>query len=180
MSDLNLLPSEAKFQVERMRLKKLINNFLWVLGGGWLVVVIILLGLSLLGQLNLNQLQKKYQKSADQYNSLAGDVLINQKVKNQAKIVATVLQSRFEYGSSMEKIRNIFSDKVVIDSFDLDETKTYKIEAFVPEKKDFDEVEIKIDDINQGRVEGFKSAKLESLTLDTTKGWNFVMDVILL
>ena len=71
MGDLNLLPSEAKFQAERMRLKKLINNFLWVLSGIWLVGVIILLGLSLLGQLRLNQLQKNYKKSVDQYKSLA-------------------------------------------------------------------------------------------------------------
>ncbi len=180
MGDLNLLPSEAKFQAERMRLKKLINNFLWVLSGIWLVGVIILLGLSLLGQLRLNQLQKNYKKSIDQYKSLAGDVIISQKVKNQAKIVATVLMSRFEYGSSMEKIKNIFSEKVIIDSFDLEDKKIYKIEASVPAQKDFDEVEIKIDDINQGRVEGFKSAKLLSLELDKTKGWNFVMEVILL
>jgi len=180
MSDLNLLPSEAKFQAERMHLKKLINNFLWVLGGFWLVVVIILLGLNLLGQLNLNQLQKKYKKSVDQYKSLVGDVIISQKVKNQAKIVATVLKSRFEYGNSMDKIKNIFSEKVMIDSFDLEEIKVYKIEASVPEKKDFEEVEIKIDDINQGRVEGFKSAKLVDLVLDKIKGWNFVMEVVLL
>jgi hypothetical protein len=180
MSDLNLLPSEAKFQAERMHLKKLINNSMWLLGGGWLIGVIILLGLNLLGQINLNQLQKKYQRSIDQYKSLAGDVLINQKVKNQAKVVATVLQSRFEYVNSMDKIRNIFTDKVIIDSFDLDETKVYKIEAFVPEGKDLDEVETRIDDINQGRVEGFKSAKLEVLELDNIKGWSFSMEVVLL
>ena len=180
MGDLNLLPSEAKFQAERMRLKKLINNFLWVLGGVWLVAVIILLGLNLLGQLRLNQLQKNYKKSIDQYKSLVGDVIISQKVKNQAKIVATVLKSRFEYGSSMEKIKNIFSEKIIIDSYDLEDTKVYKIEASVPEESDFDEVEIKIDDINQGRVEGFKSAKLLDLELNKTNGWNFVMEVILL
>lgn len=180
MSDLNLLPSEAKFQAERMHLKKLINNFLWVMSGVWLVGVIILLALNLFGQLSLNQLQKKYQKSANQYKSLAGDILINQKVKNQAKIVASVLQTRFEYGKTMEKIRNIFSDKVIIDGFDLDESKLYKIEASVPNEKDFDEVEIKIDDINQGMVEGFKSAKLEDLKLDKVKGWSFNMEVALL
>ena len=180
MSDLNLLPSEAKFQAERMHLKKLINNFLWILGGAWLVGVIILLGLNLIGQLSLNQIQKKYHKSVDQYKNLAGDVLISQRVKNQAKIVATVLKSRFEYGSSMEKIKNIFSEKVIINSFDLENVKIYKLEAFVPEEKDFDEVELKIDDINQSRVDGFKSAKLVELELDKTKGWTFTMEVILL
>ena len=107
-------------------------------------------------------------------------MIISQKVKNQAKIVATVLMSRFEYGSSMEKIKNIFSEKIIIDSFDLEDKKIYKIEASVPEQKDFDEVEIRIDDINQGRVEGFKSAKLLGLELDKIEGWNFVMEVILL
>ncbi len=180
MSDLNLLPSEAKFQAERMHLKKVINDFLWVLSGAWLIGVIILLVLNLLGQLNLNQLQKKYKKSVDQYKNLAQDVIMGQKVKNQAKVVAMVLKNRFEYGSSMEKIKNLFSDKVIIDKFDLDDIKVYKLEAFVPEEKDFDEVEIKIEDINNGRIEGFKSAQLLDLKLEKTKGWGFAMEVILL
>lgn len=180
MSDLNLLPSEAKFQAERMRLKKMINNFMWMMGGGWLVVVIIILGLNLLGQINLNQLNKKQQKSADQYKSLAQDMLITQQVKHQAKVVATVLQKRFEYGSSMEKIKNIFSDKVVIDAFQLTEAKTYKIEVSVPEPINVDEIEVRIDDINQGLVEGFKSAKLESLEIGKMKEWLLSMEVVLL
>lgn len=179
MSDLNLLPSEAKFQAERMHLKKVIGNVMWVMGGLWLIVVIIVLGLNLMAQLKLNQLNKKYQKSADQYKSLSENILINQQVKYQAKVVAMVLQQRFEYGSSMEKIKNIFSDKVIIDSFDLTEAKTYKIEASVPEAINMDEVEMRIDDINQGRLDDFKSAKLESLEIKTN-GWKFVMEVVLI
>ena len=150
------------------------------MGGGWLVVVIIILGLNLLGQINLNQLNKKQQKSADQYKSLAQDMLITQQVKHQAKVVATVLQKRFEYGSSMEKIKNIFSDKVVIDAFQLTEAKTYKIEVSVPEPINVDEIEVRIDDINQGLVEGFKSAKLESLEIGKMKEWLLSMEVVLL
>lgn len=180
MSDLNLLPSQAKFQAERMHLKKMISNFIWVMGGGWLTVVIVVLGLNLLAQLSLNQLNKKHQKTADQYKSLAQNMLISQQVKQQAKVVATVLQKRFEYGSSMEKIKNIFSDKIVINGFHLTEDKTYKLEVSVPNPIDFDEVELKIDDINQGSLEGFKSAKLEKLEIDKAKGWIFNMEVILL
>jgi hypothetical protein len=152
---------------------------MWVMGGLWLIVVIIVLGLNLMAQLKLNQLNKKYQKSADQYKSLSENILINQQVKYQAKVVAMVLQQRFEYGSSMEKIKNIFSDKVIIDSFDLTEAKTYKIEASVPEAINMDEVEMRIDDINQGRLDDFKSAKLESLEIKTN-GWKFVMEVVLI
>lgn len=180
MSDLNLLPSQAKFQAERIRLKKIINNFMWVLGGGWLVLVIIVLSINLLKQLNFNQLKKKHQKSADQYKSLVGEISINQKVKRQAKVVAMVLQSRFEYGNSMEKVKNLFSEKIIVDNFDINDSKSYKIKASVSELANFDEVEMKIDDINQGRIEGFKSAKLQSLTIDNSVGWTFIMEVVLL
>lgn len=180
MSDLNLLPSEAKFQAERMRLKKMVNNIIWGMGGVWLIAVIAVLGLNLFGQLSLNQLNKKYQKSADQYKSLTQDILLTQQVKQQAKVVAAVLQKRFEYGSSMEKIKNLFSDRVIVDGFNLTESKTYKIEVSVPEPMDFDEVETRIDDINQGAVNGFKSASLESLKLDKATGWTFKMEVVLL
>jgi len=180
MNDLNLLPSEAKFQAERMHLKKIINDFLWILSGLWLITVIILLGINLFSQISLNQMQKKYKKTVDQYKNLAQDVVINQNVKNQAKVVAMVLKNRFEYGSSMEKIKNLFSDKVNIESFDLEKVKVYKLKAFVPEGKNIDEVEIKIDDINQRRVDGFESAQLVELGFDKVKGWGFVMEVVLL
>lgn len=180
MSDLNLLPSEAKFQAERMHLKKIIGNVMWVLGGGWLIVVVIILAVNLLVQLDLNQLKKKHQKSVDQYKGLADEMLLNQKIKYQAKVVAVVLKERFEYGSSMEKVKSIFSDKVVIDNVEIDGAKKYKITALVNDGKNFDEVELKLDEINQGGVEGFKSADLYSLMIDDNKNWKFVMGVALL
>ena len=141
MSDLNLLPSEAKFQAEKIRLKRLASNFSWLISGIWLVIVIILFGLNLLAQLNENQLNKKYLKVADQYKGMSQDILKNQQVKHQAKVVAMVLKERFEYGSSMEKIKGIFSDNIIINNFNLESGKVYKVEAVVPEAKNLDEVE---------------------------------------
>jgi nitrous oxide reductase len=106
--------------------------------------------------------------------------LINQQIKQQVKVVAMALQERFEYGSSLESIRNFFSDKITIDGFDLSVAKKYKVMAFVPELKNIDEVEIIIDNINHGMVEGFKSATMEGLAIDKGKGWSFTMEVILL
>lgn len=180
MSDLNLLPSEAKFQAEKMHLKKVISNITWGMCGVWLIAVIIVFGLNLIYQLNQNQLNKKYQKLADQYKGLSQDILKNQQIKHQAKVVAMVLKERFEYGSSMEKIKNIFSDKVIINNFNLEESKVYKVEAIVPDTKNINEVEMKIEDINRGVINGFKSAKLLNLTVDGTKGWKFIMEVTLL
>ncbi len=180
MSDLNLLPSEAKFQAEKIRLKKVLNNVMWVLGGGWLVLVIILLTVNLLSQLNLNQLNKKLQQSAQQYKNLAGEMLINQTIKQQAKVVAVVLQQRFEYGSSMEKVKSIFSDKIIIEDLELGEAKKYKIQASVTDPANFDEVEIKIEDINKGKLEGVKFAELKNIEINRVKGWDFALEVTLL
>ncbi len=180
MSDLNLLPSEAKFQAEKIRLKRLASNFSWLISGIWLIIVIVLFGLNLLAQLNENQLNKKYKKIADQYKDMSQEILKNQQVKHQAKVVAMVLKERFEYGSSMEKIKNIFSENVVINNFNLESGKIYKVEAVVPEPKNLDEVELRINDINQGKIEGFKSASLNNLTIDGIKGWKFVMEVSLI
>jgi hypothetical protein len=132
MNDLNLLPSQAKFQAERMHLKKVINQSMWTMGGIWLIIVIIVFGLNLYRQLNVNQLNKKLQRSANQYKTLSQDILINQQIKQQVKVVAMALQERFEYGSSLESIRNFFSDKITIDGFDLSVAKKYKVMAFVP------------------------------------------------
>ncbi len=180
MSDLNLLPSEAKFQAEKIHLKKILNNVMWALGGGWLILVIILLMVNLISQLNLNQLNKKLQQSAAQYKSLAGEMLINQTIKQQAKVVAMVLQQRFEYGSSMEKVKSIFSDKIVIDDLELGEAKKYKIQASVADPINFDEVETKVDDINMGKYKGVKSAELKNIEINRVKGWNFSLEVTLL
>ena len=107
MNDLNLLPSEAKFQAERMRLKAIINNFLWIFGGVWLLLVVIVFAIGLVLQLNLNRLTNNYKKGLTQYETLIGSMAINQKVKYQAKVVAKVLADRFKYGESMEMVRNL-------------------------------------------------------------------------
>lgn len=179
MNDLNLLPSEAKFLAERMRLKAIINNFIWIFGGLWLSLIVVMIGLNLIFQLNLNQLNKKYQKVSDQYKSLAGNMAVNQKVRYQAKVVAKVLNNRFEYGESIERVKNIFSDKIVIKNFKISEKKKFEIEGMVVDGKYLEEVEKKIVDINSAKIEGFKSVELKNIEVKGTD-WFFSMEVTLI
>ena len=79
---------------------------------------------------------------------------------------------------SEEYLYNLLS--IDINNFNLESGKIYKVEAVVPEAKNLDEVELRIDDINQGKIEGFKSANLNSLTIDGLRGWKFVMEVSLI
>ena len=62
MSDLNLLPSEAKFQAEKIKIKGIINNFLWIFGGFWFLLLVGVVAVSLVMQLSLKGLTKEYEK----------------------------------------------------------------------------------------------------------------------
>jgi len=77
MSDLSLLPSQAKFRAKRMRIKAKITNFLWIFSGIWMGLVILVVGIFLILKLVLNQTQKNYQKTVNQYKTLLGDMSIN-------------------------------------------------------------------------------------------------------
>ena len=179
MSDLNLLPSEAKFQAEKMRLKSLINNFLWVFGGIWLLLVVVIFVIGFILQLNLDKLNKDYEKALNQYESMLGSMAINQKVKYQAKVVGKVLADRFKYGESMENVRGLFSNNVTINNLEIQEAKKFVIYGSVQNGNSLTEVEQRVAEINKNRVVGFKSAKMSDLSVDSVKGWTFSVEVVL-
>jgi len=179
MSDLNLLPSEAKFQAERIHIKAIVNNFLWIFGGIWLLLLLIIFVVNFILQLFLNKLNNDYQKNLTQYQTLIGSMATNQKVKYQAKIVGKVLTNRFKYGESMEMVKGLFSENVIIKNLEIQEPKKFMIYGSLKDGKDLSEVESKVVDINKDLVEGFKSAKIMDVSVDAIKGWLFNMEVIL-
>jgi len=176
MSDLNLLPSVAKFQAQKIHLKGLINNFLWIFGGGWLLLIVIVFGFFWIFKINLDQLNQKYNKSLSQYTTLLGGITINQKIKYQAKIVAKVLGERFEYGQSMDTIKNLFSDKVKVENMQIDAIRKFTVTGSVDNGQNMDEVESKIDQINRGQIPALVSANLVSVK-PSSLIWTFVMEV---
>jgi type II secretory pathway component PulF len=177
MSDLNLLPSQAKFQAQKMHLKSLINMFLWIFGGFWVVFLIIVLGIFLICKVTLDQLTKTYEKNETQYKSLVGSMATNQKVKYQAKVVAKVLSDRFEYGDSMEMVKTLFPSQIIIENIEIKEKKQFVLTGSDPNGKNMDLVEDKIADINNESVDGFLSANLTSVNITADKGWVFKVEV---
>ncbi|HOR02272.1 MAG TPA: hypothetical protein PKZ92_03380 [Candidatus Woesebacteria bacterium] len=177
MSDLNLLPSEAKFQAEKIKIKGMINNFLWIFGGFWFLLLVGVVVVSLVMQLSLKGLTKEYEKNQNEYQALAGSMATNQKVKYQAKVVSKVLVDRFEYGKSMEMIKNLFSQDIVISNLEIGERKVFTIFGTVVDGSKLSEVEQKVIDINYDLIEGFSSAKMTGLSYDPIKNWQFQVEV---
>jgi hypothetical protein len=177
MNDLNLLPSQAKFQAERMRLKAVINNFLWIFGGVWVLLVIVIFLLELVLNFSLKKFNNDYKKVSTQYQSLAENMVLTQKIKYQAKVVAKVLSDRFEYGKSMKLVKSLFSEKLLIKNMEMTDTKGFQVEGSVEAGEDMNELEDKVNYINSGLVDGVVSAQIKDVSIDTVKGWTFVMEV---
>ena len=177
MNDLNLLPSQAKFQAERMHLKAIIDNFLWIFGGVWILLVIVVFLLELVLNLSLTKFNKDYEKASNQYQSLAGNMVLNQKIKYQAKIVAKVLSDRFEYGKSMKLVEELFPEKIIIDKLEVVEVKKIQVSGSVSTGSDLNDLEDKIDQINRGLVDRVDSIKVNDISVDPVKGWKFVVEV---
>jgi hypothetical protein len=177
MNDLNLLPSQAKFQAERMRLKGIINNFLWIFGGIWVLLVVVIILLNIILTLTLKKFNKDYEKVSNQYKELAENMALNQKIKYQAKVVGKVLSDRFEYGKSMKLVKELFSEKIKIDNLEINEFKKFEVNGSIPNGEDLKEVEKEIDYINNGLIEGIASAEIRDVSVDAVKGWKFVLEV---
>jgi hypothetical protein len=176
---LNLLPSEAKFQAQRIRLKMMINNFLWVIGGIWILLLVGTFGTWFFLNFRLDQLNKKYQTKMSDYKSKIDEVVLTQKVKYQAKVVAKVLENRFEYGRAMTLVSSLFSEDIKIEDLQIKEDKAFELSGLAIHGTSIDEVEEKVDEINNGQIDGFTSAKIAKVDINPIKGWEFVVDLSL-
>lgn len=174
---LNLLPSEAKFQAQRMHLKAIISNFLWIIGGIWILLILITFGTGFFLNFRVTKLNEKYQTKLNDYKGLIEEVALTQKIKYQAKVVAKVLDSRFEYGNAMSLASRLFSDDVKIDDIQIGKNRVFKISGGMNSGEAIDEVELKVAKINAGEVEGFSSAKLTSIEVNKAKGWSFSVEL---
>ena len=154
--DLNLLPSVAKFQAAKIHLKKKINLGMSIFLGFWvLFIIIVFVWLAINGFL-LKKAKKENVFALDKYKTLVKSVVISKKNKYQAKLVGKVLNERFEYGSSIEKIKNIFSENTILENFEIKDKKQFILKYSLTDGSNMAEVEEKIKDINDGLISDFK------------------------
>lgn len=176
---LNLLPSMAKFQMVKIKLKKNINRVMIVFLVLWVLSVAVIFGWLQVNNLLLKQTETKNTKALNNYKSLATNVVLSKKNKYQAKLVGQILKERFEYGSLIKKITAFFPSNISLENFKIKSKKQFILNGVLTNGSDMNDVEDKIRDINLGLYPDFASAKLTSVEVNY-KGWLFEMEVNLI
>lgn len=179
--DLNLLPSVAKFQAAKIRLKKKIFLFMSIFLSVWIFFIVVIFVWLGVDNFLLTKAKKDNSVALNQYKSLITNVVLSKKNKYQAKIVGKVLSERFEYGVSFEKIMNIFSGDIILENFTMKDKKQFILSGKVDNGSKFIKVEEFVRDINLGLMADFKLAKLTSVGINTKdNSWTFGMEVSLI
>lgn len=176
---LNLLPSVAKFQAAKIKLKKRINFGMGIFFGCWVLLVVVILSWFWFSNYSLKKTESKNTIALNNYKSLATNVVLSKKNKYQAKLVGQVLKERFEYGSSIEKIINLFSKNITLENFEIKDKKKFLLKGTMVDGINVSEVEDKVRDINLGLYPDFGLAKLNSVVIDYNS-WTFEMEVDLI
>jgi len=173
---LNLLPSVAKFQVAKVKIKKRILIFIIAVSVIWFVITASVFGVWIWQNSQLAVVKKSYEKIYAEYKKKANLLITSQKLKYQAKAVGEVLATRFEYGTAITNINKLMPEGVSITSFTVKSKNEFEINYETVDGKMIDEVEKKMDEINKGKIEGFAGAELNSIE-DRTSVWLFKLNI---
>jgi len=173
---LNLLPSVAKFQVAKVKIKRRALIFIIVVSTIWFVITASVFGVWIAKNSQLSAVKKAYEKVFAEYKKKADVLATSQKLKYQAKAVGEVLATRFEYGTAITNINKLMPEGVSITNFSVKTKNEFEITYEVLDGKMIDAVEAKIDEINKGKVEGFAGATLASIE-DRTNLWIFKLNI---
>jgi hypothetical protein len=176
---LNLLPSVAKFQAAKIKLKKRINFVMSIFFWCWVLSIIIIFSWFWFCNYSLKRTENKNAIALNRYKSLATNVVLSKRNKYQAKLVGQVLKERFEYGSSIEKITNLFSEDITLENFEIKDKKQFLLNGSMNNGKNMSEVEEKVRDINLGLYPDFRLAKLNTVSIGF-ENWTFEMEVDLI
>ncbi|MBU1129764.1 hypothetical protein KKE45_00390 [Patescibacteria group bacterium] len=176
---LNLLPNAAKFQAEKIKVKKVVR----LLVVGVLFVEVLLLLVVFVWSLALNNVflknDRRYKNSLLAYETLSDRVLMNYRIKQDVGMLDEVFGSRFEYSEVFGKVKNLFSSKVDLRSFKLiNGKKGFVLEGAVAGFESVDEIEIIVQRIKEGKDKDFGSAELTGLSV-ADDYWEFKMEVLL-
>lgn len=171
-----MLPSQAKFQLAKTKLKA---QLLVVMVGAlsiWLAASVAIWVWWIVNNQVLKKTKSNYDSVLTEYNKRQDDLFTSQKLKYQAKMVGKVLASRFEYGEAITNINSLLPSDIQIENFKIAGKNAFTINYTTAKGENMDVLEEKINEIGSKKVKGFVAADLKSLLLD--KGiWKFSMEV---
>ena len=178
--NINLLPSQAKFQADKIKLKKTIRYYETLGLILWGIVIMVVAILYFGSGFILNSQQKKYQQSVNNFQSMSEEIVINQLLKYRAKVLGQVLKDRFEYSAAFEKVSSLFLEKAKVETFELDDIKKeFKITLTAKDKEGVDYIEDKMVEVNEGRVEGVKNMTITGVSYTVGDDWSINMEIMI-
>ncbi|MCX6726605.1 MAG: hypothetical protein NTY75_02190 [Candidatus Shapirobacteria bacterium] len=173
--DLSLLPSQAKFQVDKLKWVKRNRLIIGVICGLWVTGLVVVILLNLVSRWQFDQADKKLTAATKDLTGMAGGVVNSQRLKYNAKLVGAVLDRRYEYGKAFKTVTTMFPDGVVLDKFDLKGVGAFSVDGRAIEEN-ISKVEKIMADINQGSDQRFSNMTLESLS-EKEDIWSFSAEV---
>ncbi|MBP9817959.1 hypothetical protein KBC75_04395 [Candidatus Shapirobacteria bacterium] len=173
--NLNLLPSQARFQASKVKLKLKARTVMAVLVVVWMVVMVGTYTAELIVNARLKMLTNKKNSAIASVNAMSEQVMVNQNLKYKSKLVGKALSQRFEYGKAFEKVNSLFPEGIKLTSFELESRGNFKVSGTTQGKENVDKLERLITNINEGNDEKFSSIMMNSLAVkgDT---WSFDME----
>lgn len=176
--NLNLLPSEAKFQATKNRLEKKVRMAMIVMAVVWIVAMIGVYGTSFVFGARLKVEETKRQKTLNDYGALSDSLIVNQTLKYKAKMVGKTLATRFEYGKAFETVNSLFPEGIKLDNFEMDPGGFFKVTGTTIGRENVDKLERLVETINSGGDARFVSIALTSLSVKSGE-WKIGMEVTL-
>jgi len=160
---LNLLPSSAKFQALRVKWFNRIKRL-----GLAMAVVYTMVGVALIAWFlwarRSNQLVKReFAGYESRLAATANKAGTSKQIKYRAKVVAGVLQGRFEYSKYLLLMRQILPPEVQVEKLELVGKTEVRIDGVVSSRVDLEVVEKRIEEINGGKMAEFSGVELKSL-----------------
>lgn len=178
-SNLNLLPSQAKFQAAKMKLRATLRHYMAIAIVLWIAVMILVGALFFGSGFVLSLQSKKYDQSLASYRGLSQEIILNQLLKYRSKVLGQVLDDRFEYSAAFEKINSIFSEKAKVSGFELNKNKEFVVNVLAADKNGVDFVENKVAEANDGVMEGVQKITIKNVSYVVNGGWAINMEVVL-
>lgn len=176
--NINLLPSQAKFQAARIKLKKTIRYYMTLVSVLWVAVAILVVVLYFGSDFVLKQQNKKYETSMSSFENMSEEIAINQLLKYRAKVLGQVLNERFEYSTAFETVASVFSEKAKVSEFKFEsKSKEFKMTVLATDKETVDYVEDRVLEVNEGKVEGVKHINIISVAYVIGGDWSIDMEV---
>ncbi len=190
--NLNLLPSQAKFQAKKIRLMKMARRYMWIFVSVWVVTVLVVLGVSTLVNMMVFKERTKLTKIEAEVKSLNDRALTGWKLKYIAGMVAKAMSSRFEYGKTFDLVNGLFQDKkdgdesqlvsgllsgdMGIKDMELKDNHTFLVSGQTANKEAIDTLEKKMMELERGDVAGFSGGKF--ISLGYSKGqWGYSLEL---